>query len=297
MGDSKSFSGLSAPTGQPSAAKVGSEARGAVIPNLFTLLNLVFGCLSIVCTLQTGETIVQLEAGGATQVIFPERLWWGALLIFGAAVIDFLDGFLARLLKASSEMGKQLDSLSDVVSFGVAPGMILYQLLRMGFAQGKNGLDISLWALLPAFIFTGAVAWRLAKFNLSTTQSTSFQGVPSPAAGLVVASFPLIIFYRYFGIEALFINPWVLYAVILVLSYLMLSPRRFLAIKFNDFSFKNNLLKYILLSVALVSIVALQWLAVPLIFILYLIISVFSKMPDPLVATQAKGREPLDITV
>src|SRR5215217_364035 len=180
------------------------------IPNLFTLLNLIFGCIAIVCILQTGETIVQLDNFGATQVFLPEKIWWGALFIFFAAVIDFLDGFLARLFRASSETGKQLDSLSDVVSFGVAPGMILYQLLRLGYAQGENGLEVSVWALLPAFIFSAAVAWRLAKFNLSTNQTASFQGVPSPAAGLVVASFPLIIFYQYFGIQTLFINPWFL---------------------------------------------------------------------------------------
>src|SRR5205085_10707633 len=111
----------------------------------------------------------------------------GALFIFIAAVIDFLDGFLARLMKAPSEMGKQLDSLSDVVSFGVAPGVILYQLLRLGFAQNENGLDTPFIALLPAFIFSAAAAWRLAKFNISTDQGDSFRGVPTPAAGLVVA--------------------------------------------------------------------------------------------------------------
>jgi CDP-diacylglycerol--serine O-phosphatidyltransferase len=263
------------------------------IPNLFTLLNLIFGCIAIVCILQTAETIVQIDITGATQVFLPEKIWWGGLFIFAAAVIDFLDGFLARLLKASSEMGKQLDSLSDVVSFGVAPGMILYQLLRMGYAQNENGLDVSFAALLPAFLFTGAVAWRLAKFNISTNQTESFQGVPSPAAGLVVASFPLIIFYRYFNIQTLFINPWFLYAVILLLSYLMLSPRTFMAIKFNDFSFKNNLLKYMLLAVALVSIVALKWLAVPLIFVLYLIFSIFSKTPDTVLLNNNHQKETL----
>jgi len=267
------------------------------IPNLFTLLNLIFGCMAIVCILQTGETIVQLDETGATQVFLPERLWWGALFIFAAAVVDFLDGFLARFLKASSEMGKQLDSLSDVVSFGVAPGMILFQLLRMGYAQGENGLDVSTLALLPAFLFTGAVAWRLARFNLSTNQTDSFKGVPSPAAGLVVASFPLIIFYRYFNIHTLFINPWFLYAVILLLSYLMLSPRTFMAIKFKDFSYKNNLLKYILLSIALVCIVALQWLAVPLIFVLYLVLSFFSKTPDTIVVADKSEKGTPDITV
>src|SRR4051812_9444454 len=105
------------------------------IPNIFTLLNLICGCIAIVLTLQVGQSIVILREGAGTLAVdpfFPENLGWGALFIFIAAVIDFLDGFLARLMKAPSEMGKQLDSLSDVVSFGVAPGVILYQLLRLG---------------------------------------------------------------------------------------------------------------------------------------------------------------------
>ena len=246
------------------------------LPNLFTLLNLIFGCIAIVCILQTGETIVLLDQYGASQVYLPERIWIGALFIFGAAVIDFLDGFLARALKASSAMGAQLDSLSDVVSFGVAPGMILYQLLRIGFAQEEGGLDVPVLALLPAFLFTAAVAWRLATFNI-TDQGDSFRGVPSPAAGLVVASFPLIIFYRYFNLQFLFINPWFLYGVIALLSFLMLSNRRFMALKFRSFSFGSNRMNYLLLVIALACILLLKWMAVPVIFIVYLI---FSFLPN-----------------
>jgi CDP-diacylglycerol--serine O-phosphatidyltransferase len=252
------------------------------IPNLFTLLNLVFGCIAIVFILQTGEAIVVLEGSGATQVTLPERITWGALFIFFAAIVDFFDGFVARMLNVSSEMGKQLDSLSDVVSFGVAPGLILYQLLRISFAQDENGLDVSMLWLLPAFIFSAAVAWRLAKFNIATNQSSSFKGVPSPAAGLLVASFPLIIWNEYFGVQTLFINRWFLYAVILVLAYLMTSNRTFMAIKFTDFSFQNNRVKYLLLVLSLVALVALQWLAVPVIFVLYLLFSLFSKDAVPL---------------
>ena len=114
-------------------------------------------------------------------------------LFFCAAVVDFLDGFLARLFKATSPMGKQLDSLSDVVSFGVAPALIIYQLLRISYAQEENGLDISIAFLLPALIIACAAAWRLAKFNLDETQQYSFKGLPTPAAGLFVASLPLIL--------------------------------------------------------------------------------------------------------
>lgn len=266
------------------------------IPNLFTLLNLIFGCIAIVLILQTGETIVQLDAGGASQVYLPEKIWWGALLIFAAAIIDFFDGFLARALKASSEMGKQLDSLSDVVSFGIAPGMILYQLLRIAYAQLDNGLDVSVSALLPAFIFPAAVAWRLAKFNISTTQSESFIGVPSPAAGLVVASLPLIIFYQQFSVYTYFINHWVLYAIIILLCYLMLSNRRFMALKFKSFGFKANRYTYMLLIMSVLLIFALQWLAVPFIFLLYILFSAFVKESKTHLS-EIGSKETKDITV
>jgi CDP-diacylglycerol---serine O-phosphatidyltransferase len=141
--------------------------------------------------------------------------------------------------------------------------------------------------LLPAFIFTASVAWRLAKFNLANNQSYNFKGVPSPAAGLLIASFPLIILYEYFNIQSLFINTWFLYAVILIVSYLMLSNRTFMAIKFTDFSLKNNLLKYILLTLALILILFFQWFAVPVIFIMYIIISAFSKQSDLIIPQKA----------
>lgn len=263
------------------------------IPNFFTLLNLVFGCIAIVLILQTGETIVYLEGMGATQVMLPEKIWWGALFIFGAAVIDFLDGFLARLLKASSEMGKQLDSLSDVVSFGVAPSMILYQLLRISFAQEENGLDTSVIWLLPAFLFAAAVAWRLAKFNISTTQTHSFIGVPSPAAALAVASLPLCLAYQQFGVEVWIINKWVLYAIITLLAFLMVTNRRFIAFKFKGLAIKDNWEKYTLVVAAIVLILLLGWLAVPAIFVLYLILSAFVKEP---VARRVE-KDTVDVTV
>jgi CDP-diacylglycerol--serine O-phosphatidyltransferase len=259
------------------------------LPNLFTLLNLVFGCIAIVYVLQTGETIVLLEESGYTQVNLPEKIWMGSLFIFGAAVIDFLDGFIARAFKAQSPMGEQLDSLSDMVSFGVAPGIILYQLLRIGFAQGENGIETSFLALLPAFIFPCAVAWRLAKFNLSSDQSNSFRGVPSPAAGLVVASFPLIIWFEELGIRDFFIKPWILYAVILLLSYLMLNNHRFLAMKFKDYSFAHNKMKYILVILSIIAIIFLKWVSVPVIFLLYVVFSFLSKDEDTMITTTKKG--------
>lgn len=247
------------------------------IPNLFTLLNLVFGCLAIVFILQTGETIIVMSNGEAAQVTLPEKITWGSYFIFAAALIDFLDGFVARLFKATSEMGKQLDSLADVVSFGVAPGLILYQLLRISYAQQENGLDVSFTWLLPAFLIPCAAAWRLAKFNLDNGQQLSFKGVPTPAVGLVVASLPLLIWYQSLGLQQLFINKWLLYAIIFLLSYLMVSNLVLMSLKIKDYSFASNWPRYILLIAGIAGAVTIGWLAVPLVFILYVLLSLALK--------------------
>ncbi|MEO6904874.1 MAG: CDP-alcohol phosphatidyltransferase family protein, partial [Ginsengibacter sp.] len=197
------------------------------IPNIFTLLNLFFGCMAIVFALQTNNVIIYLNDQFNTSFNIPEKISWAAICIIIAAVIDFLDGFVARLLKATSDMGKQLDSLSDVVSFGVAPAVILYQLLKFSFAREENGLDVSILFLVPAFILACAAAYRLAKFNLDTTQKYSFKGVPVPAVGILVASFPLILHFNFINIvNNIIINKWFLYSAIIVLSYLMVSNHR-----------------------------------------------------------------------
>jgi CDP-diacylglycerol--serine O-phosphatidyltransferase len=140
------------------------------VPNLFTLLNLVFGCLAIVAAMQHGISI-QYNAEGAQYIDLPENLVLASVYIGIAAVVDFLDGFVARLFKATSELGKQLDSLADVVSFGVAPAIILYQFLHMGFAKADNGLETSSIWLVPAFLFAMAAAYRLGRFNLDASQA------------------------------------------------------------------------------------------------------------------------------
>jgi len=269
------------------------------IPNFFTLLNLIFGCIAIVMVLQVGQSIVILnDQTGAYDPFFPEKLAWGSLFIFLAAVVDFLDGFIARIFKASSKMGEQLDSLSDLVSFGVAPGMILYQLLRLSYAQEENGLDVSFLVLLPSFLFTAAAAWRLAKFNISTDQTNSFKGVPAPSAGLLIASFPLIIWYQYFDIQQLFINKWFLYGVIVVVGYLMVSDLPLMALKFKDFSFRRNTGRFILLALSALIIIILAvmkklWMAWPVIFVFYVLLSVFFKETSG----DNSGKPTLDATV
>ena len=243
------------------------------IPNLFTLLNLVFGCLAIVSILQNGITISG-NAEGVTWIDIPEKIWYASLFIGLAAVVDFLDGFVARLFNASSDMGKQLDSLADVVSFGVAPGMILYQLLRLSFAKETNALDTSVLWLAPAFVVPAAAAWRLARFNLDSSQSYSFKGMPVPAAGIFVASLPLIYWnVNTEFIHSLLLNKWFLYAVIGGLSWLMVSTLPLMALKFKNFSVKDNLPKYLLLLIAAAAVVILKWLAVPVIVAAYVLVS------------------------
>ena len=173
-----------------------------------------------------------------------------SLFIGLAALVDFFDGFIARLFKASSEMGKQLDSLADIVSFGVAPGMIMYQFLRLSYAQQEDGLEISMIWLMIAFLIPAAAAYRLAKFNLDNSQQYSFKGVPTPAIGLLIASFPII----YWNVNEawvikLLLNKWFLNGIILLLSYLMISDLPIISLKFKNFGLKNNLAKYILIAV------------------------------------------------
>jgi len=247
------------------------------IPNLFTLLNLVFGCIAIVFILQTGQSLVYIDRDGFTSWDLPEKIAMGSLFIFAAGLIDFLDGFVARLFKASSEMGKQLDSLADVVSFGVAPGLILYQLLRISFAKEADGLDVSIAALLPAFVVPCAGAWRLARFNIDTTQQFSFKGIPIPAAGITIASLPLIIHYQQLNLQEVLINKWLIYGIILLFSYLMVSNIPLMSLKFKDSSLKNNMAKYILAAIAIVAAIVLKWVAIPVVFIAYVIVSLAFK--------------------
>jgi CDP-diacylglycerol--serine O-phosphatidyltransferase len=247
------------------------------IPNLFTLLNLVFGCLAVIFILQNGITIIA-DNNGTQLINIPEKIWMASLFIGLAALVDFLDGFIARLFKAGSEMGKQLDSLADLVSFGVAPAMIIYQFLRLSFSQEEDGLDVSMIWLIPALLLPCAAAYRLARFNLDSNQAYSFKGLPVPAVGILVASLPLI----YWNVNEawvikLLLNKWFLYLFVLLLSYLMVSNLPMLSLKFKDFTVKNNLPKYILAVITIVAVAVLQWIAVPVILLAYVLVSLLFK--------------------
>ncbi len=244
------------------------------IPNIFTLFNLICGCVAIIFILQNG-IVIQYDGNLAA---LTEKIWLGSLFIGIAAVVDFLDGFVARLFNASSEMGKQLDSLADVVSFGVAPSLIIYQFLRMSFVAVEGGINTPVVFLLPAFIIAAAGAYRLARFNLDNSQQYGFKGVPIPAVGLLIASLPLI----YWNTQQEFVlnlllNKWFLYGFIMLVSWLMVSRLPLLALKFENLSVKNNLPKYLIIGFSILAVLFFQWLAVPLIFVAYIILSLAFK--------------------
>lgn len=246
------------------------------IPNLFTLLNLCLGVVAIISILQTGESMANLQ-GNEWQISLPENISWAAVFLGLAAVVDFLDGFVARLFKATSEMGKQLDSLADVVSFGVAPGLILYQLLRISWAAEPSGLETPVLALIPAIFFPMAAAWRLARFNLDTRSLEHFEGMPTPAAGLFIASLPVLMLYNPFNIQLMLTNKWVLYTICILVPWLMISTLPLLNLKFKHLGFADNKARYILLALSLLFIVFLGWLSVPAIFISYILVSLLLK--------------------
>ena len=249
------------------------------IPNIFTLLNLIFGCVAIVFALQTDAVNIYQGEDLTTSFNMPEQLSYAAICIGIAAMIDFLDGFIARLLNAASELGKQLDSLSDVVSFGVAPAVILYQFLRLSFMQEENAFDTNFLWLTPAFLVAAAAAFRLGRFNLDNSQASGFKGVPVPAVGMLIASFPVIAHFNYFdgAVNSLLFNKWFLYGLILIVSWLMISTLPLMALKFNERGLAKNLPAVILFIITIVAALLLQWLAVPVVFICYIALSLSLK--------------------
>lgn len=247
------------------------------IPNLLTLFNLFFGCMAIAAVFQAGAT-ASIEESGDMIIEIPEKLYYASLFIGIAAVVDFLDGFVARLLGVHSELGKQLDSLADVVSFGVAPAAIVYQFLRLSLATDINALSHSSLLLTPAFIIAMAGAYRLGRFNLDKEQTTYFKGVPIPMIGILTACFPLIYWQANSpAIAKLLLTPAFWYVYILLVSYLMVMKRPMLALK--SLSGKKNLV-FPLLMVGIETAVTawfFSWWAIPFGFIGYCVVSLLYK--------------------
>lgn len=224
------------------------------IPNTITCGNLVSGCLSILFLTQN----------------MPVK---AALMIFVAGLFDFLDGFSARMLKAHSSIGADLDSLSDVVSFGVAPGFIMYWL--MSHAQHPEIVLLRL-DFLPciAFILPVFSAIRLAKFNIDDTQKTSFRGLPAPGMAIFIASLPLAL-GQVHHLKDGALSYWACLGIVLIFSFMMVSRLRFFSFKMKSAKWKGNEVRYSFLLIALVSFVIFKWVALPFVMMLYIFLSIF----------------------
>jgi len=239
------------------------------IPNLLTLGNLLCGTIATIFAVQ-GEFV------------------FAALLVIAGILFDFLDGFAARLLHVSGELGKQLDSLADMVTSGVVPGIIMFRLLQdENVFMNDNDLNsleqfsfnFNVNDVLPflGLLLTLGACYRLAEFNIDTRQSDSFIGLPTPAMSLFVISLPLIQEYSSIDfVQNIIANNYFLIAVTIVLTYLMNAELPLFSLKFKEYSVKNNVIKYLFLVVSLCMIIFLQYLSIPLIILVYVILSIFS---------------------
>ena len=237
------------------------------VANIITLGNLLCGILAIFS-------------------IFAGNMITAAYLVLLAAVLDFFDGFAARILKQPSEIGKQLDSLADIVSFGLVPGVAMYHLInRFELSAGAHDSLLPFVALvIPLFS-----ALRLAKFNVDTRQSDSFIGVPTPANAMLLLSIPLVMEFT-LGIgsmsdlnlqdwkidrlvEEIGILPYILAGLCVVMSLLLIAELPLFALKFKSFGWKGNEIRFTFLGISLAMIVVLQVAAIPLIIIVYILLS------------------------
>lgn len=216
------------------------------IPNTVTCLNLFSGCLGIVFA-------------------FEGKLEWASYSILIGAIFDFLDGMLARLLNAYSNIGKDLDSLADVVTFGVLPSVILYKL----FLEASAPND---WLKYSAFLIAVFSALRLAKFNNDIRQSENFIGLPTPANAMLIASLPFIAAEGFFG-STFLQNPVFLASLSLIMGLLLISEIHLMSLKFSGMNFSKNLHRYILVFSSLILLLIFKFAAIPLILVAYFTIS------------------------
>lgn len=243
------------------------------IPNLITLLNVFCGCIATVFAV-----LNQLEMA--------------AIFVFLGIFFDFFDGLAARLLNVKSDLGLQLDSLADVITSGLVPGIVMFQLLGMSMTGGWNthdlfqyhnaefGLSMFLHPLpLLGFLITLASAYRLAKFNIDEDQVSSFVGLPTPANALLILSLPLILLYQNNDVlNSIVLNQWFLIGVTLLSAYLLNAKIELFALKFKNWSFEDNVLRYIFIVISLVLLITLHFLAVPFIIAFYILSSAVANL-------------------
>lgn len=238
------------------------------IPNLFTLLNLLSGMIAVLMAVS-------------------DKLVAAAFFVFLGIFFDFFDGFFARKFNVQGELGKQLDSLADVVTSGVVPGIIMFQLMLLA-GTGTMFMELScetggwqdyyqtFYYFIPftGFVVTLASAFRLANFNIDVRQSSSFIGLPTPALSIFIVSLPLILVYsgNSFFIELLG-NIYVLLGITIGGSYLMNAEIPLFALKFKNYKWKGNEVKYLFLVATIGMLVTLKTVAIPLTILLYIILS------------------------
>jgi CDP-diacylglycerol--serine O-phosphatidyltransferase len=237
------------------------------IPNLVTLLNLFCGSIAVL-----------LAVSG--------HLIYAAFFVFLGIFFDFFDGLLARKLNVQSELGLQLDSLADVVTSGVVPGIVMYQLLNLSVHDGWQSNDLCEGFHFETFNYVPLIgllvilasAYRLAKFNISTNQSDSFIGLPTPANTLLIMSLPLIMEFQNSDIiNGIILNQWFLISLTILSCYLLNADIRLLALKFKNWSFKDNAMRYVLIILAVVLLVVFQFAGIPLIILTYIILSLLNR--------------------
>ena len=235
------------------------------IPNIITLLNLFCGCIALVF---------------AFQQEFLLAFYFVCLGIF----FDFFDGFFARLFKVSSPLGLQLDSLADMITSGIVPGVIMFQMLLKSFGEEKI-ISVSSWdnsaMIFPflGFIITLGACYRLANFNIDTRQTDSFIGLPTPANALFILSLPLILLNSNIEFIANALqNHWVLITISIVSAYIMNAEIPLFSLKVKDFTFKKNALQILFLASSVLFLLVFRYLGIPMIIIFYVLLSVVNNM-------------------
>ena len=229
------------------------------VPNTITLLNLFCGCIAMVFALNKE---------------FEMAFYFVSLGIF----LDFFDGFFARLFQVSSPLGLQLDSLADMVTSGVVPGIVMYQL--MGSSSGYPKLG---WIVEPfpfvGFLITLGSCYRLANFNIDTRQTDSFIGLPTPANALFILSLPLVLrnLDSFFVLELL-TNPFVLIGITLLSVYMLNAEIPLFSLKIKQMSMKKNALQIGFLLSSLVLIASFHYAGIPLVIVLYVLLSVITNV-------------------
>lgn len=231
----------------------------AFLPNLLTLLNLLSGCIAVIYALQNELSVAA---------------WFVFLGIF----FDFFDGFLARKLKVESALGLQLDSLADMVTSGLVPGLVMYQLMHEALNETWNFEN-----LLPYFglLITVASAYRLAHFNISKTHNNHFKGLPTPANAILILSLPLILNHPSQIIYAKFIlNPWFLFGLTLLSAFLLNAPLKLMTLKFKSLHFSDNIEKFIFLVLSFVVLCFFKYAGILLSIFFYISISLIRPPKD-----------------